>query len=111
MNIHDLLFFLAAILFGFLWIWGVHCAMTMIFRKVAAKIDSWLTEYITWNSKFTRIVLKPLFLCPPCMSSVHGFFLFFLLFHGWPAYHVIAYIIVLAGLNFIVKEALYPDNE
>lgn len=109
MDIHEILFFLAAILFGFLWIWGVHCAMTMVFKGIAAKIEALLFQLLNNNTKLTRAILKPIFLCPPCMSSLHGLILFLVLFQGWPFYHVIAYVIVLAGLNYIVKEALYPE--
>lgn len=109
MDIHELLFFLAAVLFGFLWIWGVHCAMTMVFSKVASKIEVWMIMKLPLNTRQARTILKPMFLCPPCMSSLHGLVLFLVLFQGWPLYHVIAYIIVLAGLNYIIKEALYPE--
>lgn len=52
---------------------------------------------------------KPLFDCPPCMGSIHGF-IFGVYAFGF-SWTVPAFMICLCGLNFIVKSLLYPEYE
>ena len=90
--------FILLLIIGSLWIWGVFAAFDEgnIFggvRKICEKtLGSW--------------VCKPVFGCPYCMASAHGgsIGLIYYDFH----LIVIPYIVCLCGLNFIIKEYLYP---
>lgn len=115
------MFFIAAVLVGVLWIWGVHCAFLMIFKKLADIIQHRLYQFLSWlrpcshgsNVKIKQAILKPLIYCPPCMSSVHGALLFCLLFRFQctiATLWIIPYIVCLAGINYLIKEALYPGE-
>jgi hypothetical protein len=91
------LFFL--LLFGVGWIWGVHCLLSegYLFDKVGHLIDR-LPEFLS----------KPLYQCPPCQSSIHGIVIFFI-FSDQDWYYVFLYVLALAGVNYIIKEFLYPE--
>jgi hypothetical protein len=49
-----------------------------------------------------RWVTKPLFNCPPCMASFHGFIAFFLIYGNMDA-RVIPFIFCVSGLNWILS--------
>ena len=90
--------FILLLIIGSLWIWGVFCAFDegMIFWPIREGLHHRLPDG----------VLKPFISCPMCMASVHGgaIGLIYYDFH----LIVIPYIICLCGLNFIIKEYLYP---
>lgn len=114
MNLHELLHFIAAILVATFWIWGIHCVFATIFKGAATRINAWLTQLFNNNARSARYVLKPLIWCPPCMASVHGAFMFWVIFwHSGTigALWIFPFMICLCGLNFIIKEALYPMEE
>lgn len=81
------------------WIWGVHCIFSEGYTMHRFGL---FLERILGTT-----LCKPLFICPPCMSSVHGLLFAFLI--SMP-YHIIPYfMIVLCGINFIIKKFVYPD--
>jgi len=45
---------------------------------------------------------KPLYDCPPCMGSLHGFVAFFLLF-GTMDFRVVPFIFCVSGLNWLLS--------
>lgn len=56
-----------------------------------------------------KVFLQPIFLCPICMASIHGATIG-LIWYGIDV-RVIPFIICLCGLNFIVKNILFPEYE
>lgn len=83
------------------WCWGIHCLFSEGF--VLEKISIIMEQVLgTWTC-------KPLFLCPPCMASIHGF-TWGLFFYGW-SWQLIPFIVSLCGLNFILKSFIYPEYE
>jgi len=80
------------------WIWGINC----LFSKGYALYEpgKFIENIIgtTW--------VKPLFACPPCQSSFHGL-LFSFWFYGLSLV-VFPYLVCLCGINYIIKEYLYP---
>lgn len=90
--------FLQLIIITSLFTWGVFAAFDEgnIFggvRKLCEKtMGSW--------------VCKPLFGCPYCMASIYGSIAG--LFHFGIDYRVIILVFCVCGLNFIIKEYLYP---
>jgi hypothetical protein len=56
---------------------------------------------------------KPVFDCPPCMSTLHVPWLFWFLRAdaGLPWGYLPLVWIMTAGLNFVIKEYLYPEQE
>lgn len=90
--------FILLLIIGSLWIWGVFAAFDE--GNVFWPIRKSLTELgADWY-------LKPFISCPYCMGSVHGFIIGF--YHFGPSLHILAYMVCLCGLNFIIKEYLYP---
>ena len=81
-----------------LWMWGFQGFFDL--SGLADSVDE--TKMPTW-------IKKPLFACPPCMSSFHGT-ISFLMFHNnlhlllWPIF-----VFCLCGLNYIIKEHLYES--
>jgi len=102
--------FLILLVVGSFWCWGV---FTLFYDGyVLDKIGDLLRKENddsppkikgTWYS-------KPLFDCPPCMASIHGF-LISAIYYDWLIYLMGAYMICLCGLNFIVKSILFPEYE
>jgi len=90
--------FILLLIIGSLWIWGVFAAFDEgnIFWPIRKSLEDLGCEW--W--------LKPLFGCPYCCASVHG--LVISLYHYGPSLVIIPYIVCLCGLNFIIKEYLYP---
>lgn len=80
-------------------IWGINCAFSEgYFLEGAGKVI---------EKAIGTKPCKPLFLCPPCMSSVWGG-LFFWAFANATFWLLLPYVICLCGINFIIKEYLYP---
>lgn len=95
--------FLLLLIFGACWTWGICC----LFQE----------GYILYSfgKKLKDIgvpiwVAKPLFVCPPCMSSIHGF-LISAIYFDWHIYPMMAYMVCLCGLNFIIKSIIFPEYE
>jgi hypothetical protein len=93
--------FLLLLIINSLIIWGIYCVFSegYLLEKVG--------EFI--RKDCPKWVIKMLFGCPPCMSSLYGSVVAVVVydFHSI----VIAYILALCGLNFIIKSILYPEYE
>jgi hypothetical protein len=102
--------FIQLLFIGCFWIWGIN----MLFKK--GEILGFIGGYL--KERIKKFWLKPLFLCPACMSSVQGTLIYFsahylyqidileshlLLF--WPFY-----CICLVGINHIIIEHLYDTT-
>lgn len=99
-NFFEYMHFLAAMIMASCWCFGVH-AVGHNFFKHALGID---LDY-KWDdfSKGQQTIMKPLFACPYCMSSVHGTAIFFvMLFGDFTLWYWLPFCICLCGLNFIV---------
>ena len=100
---------LFAVLIGAsLWCFGVHTvANKAILEVFKVNVDKQWYKFSKWQ----RTLLKPLFACPPCMASVHGTIIFFIMLFGsygilyWPVF-----CICLCGLNYIIT-SLLPEYE
>lgn len=94
--------FILLLLFGAFWTWGVSC----LFQEgyILEKPGNYL-----WGN-WPKWICKPLFACPPCMSSVHGSVIAICYF-DWHLYYILPYMICLCGINFIIKSILYPEYE
>lgn len=79
-----------------LWIWGVYAVFDS--KHLLGKIAAWIE--VNTSTTFCR----PLFLCPTCMSSVHGI-LWGVLCYDF-TYTVFPFIICLCGLNYIINSLL-----
>lgn len=84
------------------WIWGVKAIHThpFIFWKQANFVEHHLG----------KIISKPMFRCPVCMSSVWGTY-FFWYSDQSGIMNWIVFVIALAGIQFLIVEYLYPENE
>jgi hypothetical protein len=93
--------FILSLLLMSLVTWGIYCLFSDGY--VLGGVGKFLIDNLgLW-------FCKPLFACPPCMSSVHG--AIFGLFAFGFSWTVIAFIICLCGLNFILKSILFPEYE
>lgn len=78
------------------WIFGVKCLFSpgFLFEPLDLACD---------EGKVPHWLLKPLWRCPPCMSSVHGSVIYFFFLYGdfgpilW-----LPFIVCLAGLNYFL---------
>lgn len=102
--------FILLLIVGACWTWGVftlfHEGYILeragnLFRKYNYKPNGGFSG--TWYS-------KPLFDCPPCMGSIHGFIIS-AIYYDWHIYPMMAYMVCLCGLNFILKSILFPEYE
>lgn len=81
------------------WIWGIHA---LFYHLIFERTGDFLERILGTT------VCKPLFICPPCQSSVHGFF--------WGLYFfslsikIIPFIICLTGLNYVIKTFVYREE-
>lgn len=85
-----------------LFIWGVYCPFS----------EGYVLHFIAKNLEHTglpRWLSKPLYGCPPCMSSFYGIPVG-LIVYDW-TWVAGAYVICLCGLNYIVKSILFPEYE
>lgn len=104
--------FILLLLIGSSWCWGV---FTLFHEGYAL---DWFGNYFrkeddnsppnmlgTWYS-------KPLFDCPPCQASVHGFIISGI-YYGWYDHplNCLAYMICLCGVNFVIKSIIFPEYE
>lgn len=91
--------FITFLFFGVCWIWGIHCLFLP--QYILGKIGEWLEK------KLPEWVVDPLFVCPSCMSSVHGTMVYLALSHnptimgpfGW-----ISFCICLCGINYYLVQ-------
>jgi len=95
--------FILLLIVGACWTWGVYCLFGegYIFGTVGSRLKK--DGLPTWAA-------KPLFDCPPCMSSIHGFTISAIYF-DFHIYPMMAYMVCLCGLNFVIKSILYPEYE
>jgi len=70
----------------------------MIFEE----IDVWIMTKLNVNHHW---LLKPVYACPPCMSSIHG--LIGAVFFGIPFILIPVYIVMLAGLLSFAQKLMY----
>lgn len=78
-------------------IWGIHCAFNEGFFLYG------FGQIL--ERSFGTTICKPIFLCPPCQSSLWGA-IFFISAQGL-SWVILPYCVCLCGLNFIIKEYLY----
>lgn len=83
------------------WIWGVKAIFTDPF--IFWKVGKWMDENVY------NLISKPLIRCPVCMSSIHGTY-FFLYFDNNGIMNWALFVISLAGISFLIKEFLYPEE-
>lgn len=84
-----------------LWIWGIKAIFTYPF--IFWKQGDWL------DSNLPRYLVKPLISCPVCMPSIHGTCMF-LYSDQTGVMNWIIFVIALAGINYLIVEFLYPEN-
>jgi hypothetical protein len=99
--------FLLLLLFGVCWTWGFRTPFQEGY--FLEKIGKFFRSEDGTGTWFT----KPLFDCPPCQASLHGFMIASIYYGaaGWNLLIVFGYMICLCGLNFIIKSILYPEYE
>jgi len=107
--------FILLLILGTCWCWGVFT----LFHEgyILERLGNKFRKYKHWAGpkclqegyKGTWYS-KPLFDCPPCMASVHGF-LVSAIYYEFHIYPMLAYMICLCGLNFVIKSILYPEYE
>lgn len=91
------------LIFNSLWIMGIH--KLFYFEQMDGSVDEY-SKSVLWYPHYRlslvvpRFWLKPLFACPPCMSSVHSLYIYFpvIIYMGllswkalllWPVYAVV----------------------
>ena len=82
-------------------IWGVHGLLNPDDNLLLNGVGGLLER--TLGTTFC----KPLFLCPPCMSSVYGT-ASGLVYFGL-SLKIILFVICLLGINYAIKKTIYPD--
>ena len=79
----NILFILLSIFITTLWVLSI--AIMQKEGMILGFIGQWSKKYfdrsgeITWTKYYLHKICKPLFLCPPCCSSVHGVLVYFML--------------------------------
>jgi hypothetical protein len=110
--------FILLLILTSLWCFGFRALFQedMIFEKIGDKL--WGEEKYYTIDKATKVkkgllpewICKPLFQCPPCMSSIHGTYAFFSLFDH---HHInildtvslwVAFCVCLCGLNYLITK-------
>ena len=77
------------------WIFGVKCLFSpgYILESLAIRMEE----------DCPRGLNKPLFLCPPCMASIHGSFIYLtILSHDYGLILWIPFVVCLAGFNYFI---------
>lgn len=93
--------FIVLVIIGACWCWGVFT----LFQ------DGYILEkpgHFLWDN-IGNFVCKPIFSCPPCMASIHGFAIGFI-YYGL-SWQIPIFMICLCGLNFIIKSIIFPEYE
>ena len=83
------------------WIWGIRAIFTKPF--IFWQTGDWM------DNNLPRAVVKPLIRCPVCMPSIWGTYMF-LYSDQIGIMNWIIFVISLAGINFLLIEFLYPEN-
>ncbi len=103
--------FLIYLVIAGLWIYGIFAAFDSkhIFGKLSARIQ----YYLMFKGKKGKLIdlkwiLRPLFMCNVCMSSVHGSIIGFILFGL--SLKIILFVVCLAGLMYI-SNLLLPEYD
>lgn len=103
----DLLFNLLAlcclVILSCAWIWGVHGAF-----HTTGLAQNWF--FASWPDSMKR----PIYDCPVCMPTFHVPVVFFLVratVEALPWTYLPLAWIMTAGINYIIKEFLYPETE
>jgi hypothetical protein len=94
--------FILLLLFGVCWTWGFRTPFQEGFFMES--VGDWIRK------QSPQWATKPLFDCPPCMGSVHGFFIA-AVYYDWRIIHMGAFMICLCGINYILKSIIYPEYE
>lgn len=85
------------------WIWGIYCIFNT--KYLLGWVHAWLEHFTN------HTIMKPVMACPPCMSSLHGVFLYWGLFPEFNFLQFIFFIVLLTGVNFLIKEFIYQEIE
>lgn len=96
-NLH----FLTMLSISVFWIWGFYCIFNT--RFLLGWVHAWVEHFTN------HIVVKPVFACPPCMSSLHGALLYWGLFDQFNLLQFVFFIVLLTGINFLIKEFIYQE--
>ena len=91
--------FFAALFLGSLWCFGVYAVFDN--NHLLGHAGNWIEKHTSEN------FIRPLFGCPPCMASAHGTIIGLCLF-GF-SLTIIPYVVMLCGLNFIIKNLIFKD--
>lgn len=78
---------------GVAWIWGFE--FTFQSGEIFGKIGDWM------RARLPEWILKPLFDCRYCMSSIHGTFIFCLFLWGWVWWTWVIFCFCLCGITAI----------
>ena len=84
------------------WCWGFYNAFQE--KQVFGMAGEFL------RAKISEFWLKPIIGCPVCMPSIHGT-IWFLILNEWDFFFWILFIVSTSGLNFVIKEHLYNEEE
>lgn len=93
--------FIVLLIIGSSWCWGVFTLFHEGYLLERAG-NTLRRELGSWFS-------KPLFDCPPCQASIHGFAIGFI--HYGLSWQIPIFMICLCGLNFIIKSIIFPEYE
>lgn len=104
-------YFLTYLIISGLWIYGIFAAFDSkhIFGKLSARLQYSLM-FRGKNGKLIdrKWILRPLFMCNVCMSSVHGSILGFIFFGL--SFKIILFVGCLAGLMYI-SNLIIPEYD
>jgi hypothetical protein len=86
------------------WCWSVYNAFQE--GQIFGRAGDWLRD------KVPAYWLKPVIGCPVCLPSIHGTGLYIAFSDGhYDPLTWIVTIVCASGINFIIKEQLYGENE
>ena len=89
--------FIIHIIIASLWCFGVYAVFDN--DHLLGKVGTFI------EAKTSTNFIRPLFGCPPCLASVHGF-IWGLILYGL-SWQIIPFCICLCGLNFIIKNIIF----
>lgn len=102
--------FIVLLIFGALWCFGIYCLFAegyilepfgnMVRKKLPTSPETYGAQ---WYTKF-------MFDCPPCMGSLHGFFIA-AFYYDWHIAQMFLFMVCLCGMNYIIKSILFPEYE
>lgn len=106
--------FLLLLVFGVCWTWGFRTPFQEgYFLEKVGRFFRTEDEDSSPPEYFGNWFTKPVFDCPPCMASLHGFIIasFYYGAAGLNLLIVFGYMVCLCGINFIIKSIIYPEYE